>query len=415
MKKRNILMCLEFLDIGGVETAVVTLCKGYIRAGHKVYVAAKNGMYAKELERIGVEVLYLEHKIRNYFRLDKKQQLIDFCKEKEITEIHIHQYPCIMYWLPVCMELDLPYVAYAHSIVPGAIDWFTKEFPTYRLALPIFFENASKIVCIAESTKQEIEDIYHLGEDKYIIVSNSLNMEDFPAGKIPEQLSTFGIAARFSEEKVSSIKHGIDLFEAYCLISNDKACKLLIAGDGQEKKNLIKYVSSKKLTDKVEFLGRVSNMPEFYKKIDVFIGVDRCILEAIACKRLSIISSYTDSMNIITKENIEEASNQNFSGMNLENDNTVLEKLQKIDKKEYKKITEDNYNFINSKYNVDNNLYKYELTANYTNDYKYIFKTTNKYTKEIYRINSKWPIKLYRNIVNYIRRVLSKIKSIFIK
>ena len=29
MKKRNILMCLEFLGVGGVETAVVTLCKGY--------------------------------------------------------------------------------------------------------------------------------------------------------------------------------------------------------------------------------------------------------------------------------------------------------------------------------------------------------------------------------------------------
>ena len=413
MKKRNILMCLEFLDIGGVETAVVTLCKGYIRAGHKVFVAAKKGMYAKELEKIGVEVLDLEHKIRNYFRLDKKKELIEFCKEKEITEIHIHQYPCIMYWLPVCMELDIPYVAYAHSIVPGAIDWFTKEFPTYRLALPIFFENASKIVCIAESTKQEIEEIYHLGEDKYIIVPNSLNMEDFPSGKVPEKLKNFGIAARFSEEKVDSIKRGIDLFNSYS--ENNPSCKLLIAGDGLEKKRLIKYVESKKLTDKVEFLGSVSNMPEFYNKIDIFIGVDRCILEAIACKRLAIISSYTGSMNIVTKDNIEEASNQNFSGMNLEDNEKVLEDLLNIDEKDYKEITEDNYNFINKKYNVDNNLYKYELNANYTNDYKFIFKTTNKYTKEIYQINSKWPIKLYRNIINFIRRILSKIKSIFIK
>lgn len=406
-------MCLESLDIGGVETAVVTLCKGYVRAGHKVYVAAKDGIYAKELEKIGIEVLPLEHKIKNYFRLDKKKELIEFCKEKEITEIHIHQYPCIMYWIPVCMELDIPYVAYAHSIVPGALKWFTEEFPTYRLALPIFFENASKIVCIAESTKQEIEDFYHLGEDRYIIVQNSLNMEDFPTGEIPEKIKTFGIAARFSEEKIGSIKRGIDLFEKY--LEKEEHAKLLIAGDGVEKKKIVKYIELKKLTDKVKLLGSVSNMPEFYNKIDVFIGVDRCILEAIACKRLAIISSYIESINIVTNETIEDASNQNFSGMNLKNNEKVLDDLLKMNKKKYEKITNDNYNFINKKYNVDNNLYNYELKTNYTNDYKYIFKTTNKYTKEIFKINNKWPIKLYRNTINFTRRILNKIKSIFVK
>lgn len=411
MKKRNILMCLEFLGVGGVETAVVTLCKGYVRAGHNVFVAAKDGMYAKELEKIGVKVLKMEHKIRNYFRIDKKKELVEFCKENKISEVHIHQYPCIMYWLPVCMELDIPYVAYAHSIVPGAIDWFNKEFPTYQLALPIFFENASKVVCIAESTKQEIEDIYHLGEDKYLIIPNSLNMEDFPNGEVPKKLEVFGIAARLSEEKVLSVEKGIDLFAEYAKENSD--AKLFIAGDGQEKKTIMKYVDSKKLKDKVEFLGNVSNMPEYYKNLDVFIGVDRCILESLACKRLSIISSYTGTMNIVNKDNIELASSQNFSGMNLEDNEKVLQDLLKIDKKKYKTITEDNYKFINKKYNVDNNLYKDKLECTYTSDYKYIFNTTNRYTKEIYRINNKWPIKVYRYLINLFRRVIRKIKSIF--
>ena len=411
MKKRNILMCLEFLGVGGVETAVVTLCKGYVRAGHNVFVAAKDGIYAKELEKIGVKVLKMEHKIRNYFRIDKKKELVEFCKENKISEVHIHQYPCIMYWLPVCMELDIPYVAYAHSIVPGAIDWFNKEFPTYQLALPIFFENASKVVCIAESTKQEIEDIYHLGEDKYLIIPNSLNMEDFPNGEVPKKLEVFGIAARLSEEKVLSVEKGIDLFAEYAKENSD--AKLFIAGDGQEKKTIMKYVDLKKLKDKVEFLGNVSNMPEYYKNLDVFIGVDRCILESLACKRLSIISSYTGTMNIVNKDNIELASNQNFSGMNLEDNEKVLQDLLKIDKKKYKAITEDNYKFINKKYNVDNNLYKDKLECTYTSDYKYIFNTTNRYTKEIYRINNKWPIKIYRYLINLFRRVIRKIKSIF--
>ena len=196
MKKRNILMCLEHLDIGGIETAVVTLCKGYKREGHNVYVAAPNGIYSEELKKNGIEIYDITYKIDNYFHLEMQEELINFCKEKEITEVHIHQYPCAMYWLPVLMKLNIPYVFYGHSIVPGAIKWFTREFPLYKVAIPMLLENASKIVCIAESTKQEIEETYKLGEDRYLIIPNSLNMDDFPNGKVPEKIKTFEISIR---------------------------------------------------------------------------------------------------------------------------------------------------------------------------------------------------------------------------
>ena len=406
MKKRNILMCMEFLDIGGIETAVVTLCKGYARAGHNVYVAAKDGMFAAELKKIGVEILNIHYEINNDFRLDKKDELIKFCKEKNITEVHIHQYPCIMYWLPVCMELNLPYLAYAHSIVPGTIEWFTSCFTAYRVAIPIFLENATKIICIAESTKQEIENIYHLGEHKYKIIPNSLNLEDYQEKRKPQEISCFGIAARFAKEKVSSIKQGIDLFDKYS--KNKKNCKLLIAGDGPEKEKIVSYIQKKKLTEKVELLGPVSNMREFYSNLDVFIGVDRCVLESLASKRITIISSYTGSMNLITKDNIELASKQNFSGMNLENDENVLAKLNKIDKKQYENIVDSNYKFVNRKFNVDYNLYRDKLEANYSKDYKYIYERINECNVEIYTVNNKLPIKIYRYVTNFIRKLIGR-------
>lgn len=413
MKKRNILMCLEHLDIGGIETAVVTLCKGYKRAGHNVYVAAPDGIYLDELERNGIEVYQQEYKIDNDFHLEEKEKLIRFCQEKEINEVYIHQYPCAMYWLPVCMELNIPYVFYGHSIVPGAIEWFQKVFPAYKISIPILLENASKIVCIAESTKQEIEDIYHLGEDKYIIIPNSLDMEKFAAGDIPDKISIFGIASRLSEEKIDSINNAIDLFEKYLQI--EKSSRLLIAGDGPQKTQIKDYVKSKNLTNKVEFLGSVSDMPEFYRNIDVFMGVDRCVLEAMACKRLTIISSYNETMNIVDDENIEKASNQNFSGFNLEDDKEIFERLKKLSSKDYKKIVEHNYKYIDKKYNVDNNLYNYKLTCNYTKDYKYIFSAVNNYSVEIVRVNNKWPLKIYRKIVNFMRRIIRKVRGLFTK
>ena len=40
---------------------------------------------------------------------------------------------------------------------------------------------------------------------------------------------------------------------------------------------------------------------------DIVIGLDRCILEAIATKRIAVISGYENITEIVTKDNIEVA------------------------------------------------------------------------------------------------------------
>lgn len=398
-KKRNILMCLQQLDIGGVETAVVTLCKGYIRAGHKVYVAAKKGIFSKQLEKIGVEVLDLEYEFLQTFPLDKKKQLIKYVQDKNITEIHIHQYPCVLYWLPVCLELKIPYVAYVHSIVGGAPQWFMQTFPVHRFALPLFFENASKIVCIAEKTKEEIATLFPVPNEKFKIIPNSLNMEDFKLKETPKKITTFGIVARLAEEKELSIKKSIDLFKSY--LKENANSKLLIAGDGPSKKNLESYANSKN----IEFIGATSDIPKFMNDIDIFMGVDRCILEACASKCLAIISSYNGNLCLLDKTNIKRASEVNFSGVNLEPTKDILEKIMKIDSKKYSKIVEENYNFINENYNVDKNLYIDILDNNYPSEYQKMLPVVNDYLKELENLN---------NYVNYLnnRRLTTKIKNL---
>lgn len=413
-KQRNILMCLQKLDIGGVETAVLTLCSGYIRKGYNVFVAAEEGIFLPQLEKMGVKVLNIKYEFLNRFALERQEELCNFCIENNITEIHIHQYPCVLYWLPVCAKLNIPYVAYVHSIVPGAPQWFMKDFKVHRVALPIFFEKASKIVCIAESTKNEIEELFHIGEEHYKIIPNSLNMEDFKEGKVPEKINKFGLVSRISEEKMLSLKNSIDLFSKYLEFNPDS--ELLIAGDGPLKKELESY--SKNIKN-IKFLGPISDVSSFLGQIDVFMGVDRCILEALACKRLAIISSYNGNMNILNKNNIEKATKQNFSGNNLDNQDNILECIKNITPKEYKKIVNENYLYIDKYYNVDNNLYMYELDSNFTNDYEVIFSRINEFLEELdnknYEISllkeKNKPIlkRMYNKIYNAMRKIYHKI------
>lgn len=408
-KQRRILMCLEQLNIGGVETAVLTLCKGYVRAGHKVFVAAKEGIFSSELKSLGIKCLNIEYDIVNHFVLEKKEELIKFCLENEITEVHFHQYPCVIYWLPVCMELNIPYIAYVHSIIPGTPQWFMKDFPVFRTSLPMFFENASKIVCIADKTKDEVESLFNIGEDHYKIIPNSLDMKLFENNNLSKDIKKFGIVARLAEEKYISITRGIDFFLEYS--KEHKGCSLTIVGDGPILGKLREYAKGNK---NITFPGKTSDVAGFMKKIDAYIGVDRSILEAMACKKLAIISSYYGSVNIITKDNIEKASEANFSGNNMDNDEDALSKLMNMSLKEYSNIVDSNYKFVNKKYSVENNIYKDDISPVNFPNYNYIFEEVNRLLKEIddkncVLVDTSQKPSITRRIINKGKRVVKRI------
>lgn len=50
---KNILVCLNILDIGGVETAVVNQIMELKRREYNVVVLAKTGLYTKKIVDIG--------------------------------------------------------------------------------------------------------------------------------------------------------------------------------------------------------------------------------------------------------------------------------------------------------------------------------------------------------------------------
>lgn len=382
-RKRNILMCNEQLNIGGVETAVLTMCKGYIKAGCNVFVAAKDGIFREQLESIGVKILDLEYELLNRIPYEKMDELKRFCIDNEINEIHIHQYPCILYWLPICMELNIPYVAYIHSIVLGTPQWFMKDFPIYRTILPIFFDNASKILCISENSKAEIQSLFKIDENKYKIVHNCLCMDDFVATGKVEKVTNFIIVSRLSVEKEKSIKTAIDFFKKYN--KKVKNCNLKVVGDGPIKEELIKYANDKS----IEFLGRRSDVPKLLDEVDVLLGVDRCILEAVAMKKVAIISSYDGNLILLDNSNIELASEENFSGNNLTNQDDVFARLESIDKKEYDKITKSNYEYVNKNYNIDFHLYNDGFYISDNNCWNDVFKEVNNLICEIDNLKSK--------------------------
>ncbi len=101
-------------------------------------------------------------------------------------------------------------------------------------------------------------------------------------------------------EKRKNLKYTIDL------LSKIRANFIFtILGKGPEKKGLIKYAKSKKINQKIFFLGHVEEVQKHLEKANVFIfltkmeGLSLSLLEAMACGLTCIVSDIPENREII--------------------------------------------------------------------------------------------------------------------
>lgn len=214
-------------------------------------------------------------------------------------------------------------------------------------------------------------------------------------------INRFLIVARLAEEKYLSIKNAIDLYYEYEKISDHpEELSLTIVGDGNIRVKLEDYVKSLQFQSKVKFAGPTNNVSEFLENSDIVVAIGRCILEAIAMKRLSIVSGALNLKELVVPENINDAIDANFTGkLQEKEDGTIIPemktnepkelaiRLKEIDKSSIKGIVDNNYKVIYERLNIDNNSYfiedKFEKeyedfiikTLKIINDYKENIKT----------------------------------------
>lgn len=350
MKKA--LICLEKLDIGGVETFTITQIEEFARRGIECYVLSKDGILREKLNNIkNVKWIEFDFELKRTLNYEKINEIEKIVLSKKIDFIYIHQFPCVEYVLPVALKYKIPYVAYLHSVIPKTCEWFMEHYEIYKILFPIYFRYASKIIAITNRACEENINLFKLPSEKYIIVNNSLDFSKYPDKKIENinmkfnNLLWFG---RVSEEKRASIETGIEFYN-YIKMYN-KSAKLTIVGDGP----ILNEIKEKHKENNIEFIGAVSDMAPYISKSDILLGVDRCALEAIASKKPTIICGYKKNITLITPDIIEEAIKENFTGINLRDNK---EEILDYNEKELKKIIEENYSFIKSKFQITNSVY----------------------------------------------------------
>ena len=370
---KNILICLKKLDIGGIETSVVNQVTEMLERGYGVVILSKRGIYTEKMVSKGAICIDFDYELTDGYDLKRAEIIEKIINEYNISQIHIHQFDCITSCFPAALNTNTPYVAFVHTGIMGTYDWFEDHFISYKTIYNLYFNMACKIVAITENAKNENKSKYNVDESKYIIVNNSINFEKklIENNNIPEKIENFLIVSRLASEKVESIKNAINVFKMY--YKTHSKSHLTIVGEGEKKEEILNEMND--IKDSISFLGARDDVIDIMLKNDVVIALDRCILEAVASKRIAVISGYENLRGIVTSENIAKAASDNFSGNNLKEvtiDNIVNE-LSQLTKDDIKNIVHSNYEFAFNKLNSKKNIYVNEDCLGNLNIDKKIF------------------------------------------
>lgn len=288
----------------------------------------------------------------------------------------------------------IPYVAYVHTSFQSIkqdenniYDWYERTYPFFKDILKIYFENASKIVAISSLAANYVKERYNIKEDKFEVLKNSINLNEYKSNNDEIKKEKWVLISRLSNDKLQSVKNGIDLFDIY----NNPNKTLTIVGSGEKKEELEEYAKGKINKDKIKFVGASNNVKDIIDANDIVLGLDRVMLEAVAMKKIAVLIGYDNPKQVITTKNIELEANEGFCGESLES--TDIETLAKVIENENINV-EDNYEFVKENLNIEKNIYLGEpIKIDYTQANLQIFKVIQKLQED--------KIKLQKEIINF--------------
>ena len=235
-----------------------------------------------------------------------------------------------------------------------------------KFARKLLFKKADKITAISEHLKKYVSKIRK--NAPVAIIPNGVDLDnfkkDFSYGELSALKDRVGIKP--GEKTIITVsrlvpKNGIsDLIKAVAALSEKKkepVFKLLIAGEGEQKHELLKLAGDLGAEDKIVFAGQInrSEIPKYLKISDVFVrpslseGLGNSFLEAMAAS-VPVIGTPVGGIPDFLKN--EE------TGLFCEvgNPTDIAQKIEKLvfDDVLRKKITQNALKLVKEKYDWEN-------------------------------------------------------------
>jgi glycosyltransferase involved in cell wall biosynthesis len=265
------------LDIGGQEKLLVEFAKHVDRERFELRFVSlgSRGMLADDLETQGWPVTALDINAGLYLRLPWR--LANLFRQWQTDIVHTHNERPLIYSAPAAS------LARTARVIHTKHGRGTGNTPRQNFLTGLTARLTDRFVCVSDDcARLAVEQ--GVASKRVMTLHNGIDLQRFAfTGPCPTGPAV--IVARLCADKDLAT-----LLEAVALVIRDAAdFRLVIAGDGPCMSDLRQQADRLNLTNHVQFLGMVQDVPALLKQARMYVlssiseGVSLTLLEAMAC------------------------------------------------------------------------------------------------------------------------------------
>lgn len=307
----KILMATMGLDIGGAETHIIELSKQLKKMGHDVAVISNGGVYVAEITAAG---------IRHYQAPLNRRSLTDMYRARKVLRDVIRK--------------ERPDVVHAHARIPAFLcgqlqkemgfTFVTSCHGVYQVSgvLKLLSDWGEHTLAVSEDIRDYLEQQYGVPEEQITLTINGIDTEKFSpqvsGAPVREELElgdapVVGHVSRLDEATVWTARQLVAL--APKLEEKYPGLHLVITGGGESYEELM--AQAQKVNETmgrrcVILTGPRTDINRVVAACDVFVGVSRAALEAMAAGKPAVLSGAQGHTGLFTPDLLEKAISTNF-------------------------------------------------------------------------------------------------------
>ena len=310
--KKTVLLALMKLDIGGAETHVVELAKELTRRGWRVLVASNGGVYVKELTDAGIVHYTVPLQNKNPFNMMKSLRLLKkIIREEKPDIVHSHaRIPSFLLGI-LHRKMNFPFVTTAHWV-----------FST-KYGLRYLTDWGEKTLAVSEDIKTYLTENYGIDEKNILVTINGIDTEKFsPENDGRSVRSDFGIPAdapviayvsRMDSDRSLAAHQLIDAFPTLCETLPN--LHLIVVGGGNDFDSVKAEADAAQENigeERIHLVGCSTDIARLISPADLFVGVSRAALEAMAAGKPTVIAGNEGYIGLFSEEKIPVCLETNF-------------------------------------------------------------------------------------------------------
>ena len=306
----KILMTTMGMNIGGVETHILELSRELVSRGHDVTVASNGGIYVSALEQYGVHhvCLPLNTKrplavIRSYKGLEK------LITEEKFDVVHAHARIPAFICSMLHKKLGFRFVTTAHGVFnPTPALRAVTRWGQYSLA-------------VSEDIRDYLMKYYNIPSNRITLTINGIDTEKFKKDTDIQEIADIVGPAGHRIVYVSRIDREsahVAFMLVECagkIVERYPDAHITIVGDGTAFEDLKRKADEfNKSAGRavISLTGARTDVNRFMAAADVFVGVSRAAMEAMACETPVILAGSQGYLGIFDETKLDDALDTNF-------------------------------------------------------------------------------------------------------